>query len=113
MLAQECSVKSYLAEKSDYIVDGAVGSSESKWNEQKTSIFTYTNLVIQKYVKGMPFAENEIIIETPGGEVDGIGQSAGNQPIFRQGKKVRIYFQNTSEGFSIVCAQAGIEEINL
>lgn len=111
MLTQECSVKSYLIEKADYIIDGVMGSSESKWNEQKTSIFTYTNLVIQKYVKGMPFEKNEIKIVTPGGEVGGIGQSVGDQLIFHQGKKVRIYFQKTNGEFSIVCAQAGVEEI--
>ena len=111
MLAQECSVKSYLVEKADYVIEGVVESSKSKWNEQKTLIFTYTNILIQKYLKGTPFEENKLQIITPGGEVEGIGQSVEDQPIFHQGKKVRIYFQNTNGEFSIICAQAGVEEI--
>lgn len=111
MLVQECFIKSYLSEKADYIVKGVVENSESKWNEQKTSISTYTDLIIKEYLKGTPFEESRLTIITPGGEIEGIGQSVEDQPIFHQGKKVRIYFQNTSEGFSIVCAQVGVEEI--
>ena len=111
MLIQECSNKNYLTEKSDYIIEGVVENLESKWNEQKTSIYTYTNIMIQKYLKGTPFEENKLQIITPGGEVEGIGQRVEDQPIFHLGKKVRIYFQNTNGEFSIVCAQAGVEEI--
>lgn len=111
MLIAECGDKSFIAKEANYIIDGIVEKVESKWNDEKTSIFTYTDLHIEKYVKGTSFTENKLQIITPGGEVKGIGQSVEDQPIFHQGKKVRIYFQNTSEGFSIVCAQAGVEEI--
>ena len=111
MLIQECSTKSYLTEKADYIIEGVVESSESKWNEQKTSIYTYINIIIQKYLKGTPFEENKLQIITQGGEVDGIGQGVSNQPVFNQGKKVRIYFEKSNGEFSIVCARAGVEEI--
>ena len=111
MLIAECEDKSYITEKANYIIEGIVEKVESRWNNERTSIFTYTDLQIEKYVKGTSFTENKLQITTPGGEIGGIGQSVEDQPIFHQGKRVRIYFQNTNGEFSMVCAQAGVEEI--
>jgi hypothetical protein len=110
MLIKECSDKSYITQTADYIVEGTVEKVESKWNEERTGIFTYTDLRIENYVKGTPFAQNELQIVTPGGTVGGITQAVEDQPIFHEGKKVRIYFEEVNGGFSIVCAQFGVEE---
>ena len=110
LLIAECSNKSYIVETADYIVEGTVEKVESKWNAEKTSIFTYTTLVIEKYVKGAPFSENQLQIVTPGGAVGNVLQQVEDQPIFHEGKRVRIYFQKINEEFSIVCAQFGVEE---
>ena len=111
LLIAECADKSYITETADYIIEGIVEKVESKWNEERTSIFTYTDLKIVKYVKGAPFTEDKLQIVTPGGIVGEIGLAVEDQPIFHEGKKVRIYFQETSGEFSIVCAQFGVEEI--
>jgi hypothetical protein len=110
MLIKECSDKSYITQTADYIVEGTVEKVESKWNEERTGIFTYTDLRIENYVKGTPFAENMLQIVTPGGTVGGITQAVEDQPIFHEGKKVRIYFQEVNGEFSIVCGQFGVEE---
>jgi hypothetical protein len=110
MLIKECGDKSYITQTADYIVEGTVEKVESKWNEERTGIFTYTDLRIENYVKGTPFAENMLQIITPGGTVGGITQAVEDQPIFHEGKKVRIYFQDVNGEFSIVCAQLGVEE---
>lgn len=111
MLIAECADKSYLTETADYIIEGTVEKVESKWNEERTSIFTYTDLRIENYVKGTPFTEDELQIVTLGGTAEKIGQWTEDQPIFQEGKKVRIYFQETNREFSIVCAQMGVEKI--
>ncbi|MEK7501247.1 MAG: hypothetical protein AAB642_03950 [Patescibacteria group bacterium] len=111
LLIAECADKSYITETADYIIEGTVEKVESKWNEERTSIFTYTDLKIVKYVKGAPFTEDKLQIVTPGGIVGEIGLAVEDQPIFHEGKKVRIYLQETSGEFSIVCAQMGVEEI--
>ena len=111
LLIAECSNKSYITESADYIIEGTVEKVESKWNEKRTSIFTYTDLRIEKYVKGTPFTEDKLQIVTPGGTVGEISQWVEDQPIFNEGKKVRIYFQEMKGEFSIVCAQMGVEEI--
>ncbi len=103
MLIKECSDKSYITQTADYIVEGTVEKVESRWNEGRTGIFTYTDLRIENYVKGAPFAENKLQIVTPGGTVGEITQAVEDQPIFHEGKKVRIYFQEVNGEFSIVC----------
>jgi hypothetical protein len=110
ILVKECADEAYMAEKADYIIEGTVEKVESRWNQERTGIFTYTELTIEKYVKGAPFAEDKIQIVTPGGTVGEISQWVEDQPIFHEGKKVRIYFEEVNGEFSVVCAQFGVVE---
>ena len=112
LLIAECANKSYITETADYIIEGTVEKVESKWNEERTSIFTHTDLRIEKYVKGTPFPEDKLQIITTGGTVGEITQVVEDQVIFHEGKKVRIYFQKTNGEFSIVCAYFGVEEVD-
>jgi len=111
LLIEECADKSYITDTADYLIEGTVEKVESKWNEEMTVIFTYTDLRIENYVKGAPFTVDKLKIVTPGGTVEEISQWVEDQPIFHGGKRVRIYFQETDGEFSIVCAQMGVEEI--
>lgn len=110
MLIAECANKSYITQTADYIIEGTVEKVESRWNQEGTSIFTYTELTIEKYVKGTPFAENKIQIVTPGGTVGEISQWVEDQPIFHEGKKVSIYFEEVNGEFLIICGQFGVVE---
>lgn len=110
MLRSECADKSYITQAADYIIEGTVEKVESRWNEERTNISTYTDLRIEKYVKGTLFAEGKLQIVTPGGTVGGISQWVEDQPIFHVGKRVRIYFEGINGEFFIVCAQFGVEE---
>ncbi|MCX6009884.1 MAG: hypothetical protein NTW48_07645 [Chloroflexi bacterium] len=110
ILVKECADEAYRTEKADYIIEGTVKKVESRWNQERTGIFTYTELTIEKYVKGAPFAEDKIQIVTPGGTVGEISQWVEDQPIFHEGKRVRIYFEEVNGEFFIVCSQFGVEE---
>lgn len=110
MLIAECADKSYITQAADYIIEGTVERVESRWNQEGTGIFTYTELAIEKYVKGTPFAQNKIQIVTPGGTVGEISQWVEDQPILHEWKKVRIYFEEMNGEFFIVCGQFGVEE---
>ena len=110
ILVKECADEAYRTEKADYIIEGTVEKLESRWNQEGTGIFTYTELTIEKYVKGALFAENKIQIVTPGGTVGEISQWVEDQPIFHEGKRVRIYFEEVNGEFFIVCSQFGVEE---
>lgn len=121
LLAAECADESYITEKADYIIEGTVEKVESKWSEERTLfpyihgtiIFTYTDLEIERYIKGEPFTEDKLRIVTPGGEMgeNEISLAVEDQPIFHEGKKVRIYFQEENGEFSIVCGFCGVKEI--
>lgn len=110
ILVKECADEAYRTEKADYLIEGTVEKVESRWNQERTGIFTYTELTIEKYVKGKPFAENKLQIVTPGGTVGEISQWVEDQPIFHEGKRVRIYFEEVNGEFFIVCGQFGVEE---
>jgi hypothetical protein len=111
MLIAECADASYITQAADYIIEGIVEKVESRWNQERTGIFTYTELAIEKYIKGAPFADNKIQIITPGGTVGEMSQWVEDQPIFHEGKKVRIYFEEVNGEFLIVCGQFGVEEV--
>jgi hypothetical protein len=110
MLIAECGDKSYITQTADHIVEGTVEKVESSWNQEGTGIFTYTEMAIENYVKGAPFTQNKIQIVTPGGTVGEISQWVEDQPIFHEGKRVRIYFEEVNGEFVIVCSQFGVEE---
>lgn len=114
MLIAECADRSYINNTADYIVEGTVEKVESRWNDERTSIFTSTDILIKKYIKGNPFPENKIQIITSGGTVGEITQAVEDQSIFHEGRKVTIYLQETNGEFSIVCGQMGVEgEFNI
>jgi len=110
LLIAECADKNYLTNIASYIIEGTVTKVESKWNDEKTSIFTYSDLSIDNYLKGDSLPDDKIQIITPGGVVGDIGQAVEDQPIFHQGKKVKIYLQEVNGEFEIVCGRNGVEE---
>lgn len=121
LVAAECLNESYITEKADYIIEGTVEKVESKWSEERTLfpyihgtiIFTYTDLKIERYIKGEPFTEDKLRIVTPGGKMgeNEISLGVEDQPIFHEGEKVRIYFREENGEFSIVCGYYGVKEI--
>ena len=64
MLIAECGDKNYISSTADHIVEGTVVQVESRWDEDRTQIFTYADLSIEKHIKGTPFSENTIQNQT-------------------------------------------------
>lgn len=110
-LSQECGDRDFIINTSSHIVEGTVEKVESKWSEGNTSIYTYTNISIEKYVKGVPISGNNVQIRTYGGVIGDVVQWGEDEPVFREGKKVRVYLQEINGEFSVVCAEFGVEEI--
>ncbi|MEW6033796.1 MAG: hypothetical protein AB1603_02955 [Chloroflexota bacterium] len=112
-LVTECQNRDYLTRIADYIVEGTVTSVESRWNEEKTAIFTYTNFAIVTYVKGAPLPVNTFQIVTPGGTVGDVTQAVEDQPILHEGGRARLYLRKANGEFSIVCGRFGVEGLEL
>ncbi len=112
-LLAECQDRDYLNRTADYIIEGIVTGVESRWNEEKTGIFTYTGFTVSTYVKGTPLPVSVFQIVTPGGTVGDITQVVEDQPIFHVGKKVRLYLKKVNGEFSVVCGRFGVEDLEL
>lgn len=109
LLSVNCREENYINNVADYIIEGIVEKVESKQTEE--GIFTFSDLRIEKYLKGTPFPQDELQIAILGGTVGELGLAVEDQPIFHQGKKVRIYFKKTNGEFFIICGQMGAVEI--
>ncbi len=109
----ECQDKDYLIRTADYIVEGTVTGVESRWNEEKTGIFTYSGFTVNSYIKGTPLPANNFQIVTPGGTVGDITQVVEDQPIFHEGRRSRLYLEKVNGEFSIICGRFGVEDLEL
>ena len=94
MLIAECADSSYVENTSDYIVEGEILYSETKWVENVGSegrnIYTYSEFKINNYIKGKSFEHEIIQIVTIGGCIGGMCQNVEDNPIISTGKK-RLY----------------------
>jgi hypothetical protein len=62
------------------IVKGYVTDVVSEWNDERTTIFTYTTIVVDQWLKGS--GPKAITIRTPGGEVGDVGLWVEDVPVF-------------------------------
>jgi len=85
-----------IAEKSDYIVVARCTSSESKWDEQKAFIFTYTTFSIDEYIKGSGIGE-EITLRIIGGQVGDQKLKTPHIPEFNEGEEVILFLDSENK----------------
>jgi len=111
IMSADCANQSYLTKNADFIVAGTIENVETKWNDDKTKIFTYSYLAINDYKKGDSIEGNKLQIITPGGCIGDFCEWVEDQPIFHKGKNVMIYLKKTNGELSIVCGSFGVEEI--
>ena len=81
----------------DWIVVGTVTGKESQWTADHSRIYTSVTVSVEEWVKGGP-GENEIVITTPGGEVEGIGEWTEGAAGFQEGERVLVYLQLNDDG---------------
>jgi len=79
-----------IAKNSEYIVVAQCTSSESKWNEQKTFIFTYTTFSINEYIKGNDLGD-VVTLRILGGQVDDKKLTGPDIPDFTEGKEFILF----------------------
>ena len=110
----ECSDRNYIIRTADYIIEGTVIKVETKWGQWlagEDAILTYSDISIERYVKGSPFEEDTLQIITRGGTVGEITMGVEDMPIFYEGEQVRIYLVENDGELFIVCGERGVEEI--
>ena len=84
-----------LTHEADSILVGEVKSMESRWNKERTLIYTYITISVRKYTKALPNIKEvkEITVKVPGGEVGDIGLKVSDTPEFREGEEVFLFLR--------------------
>jgi len=89
-----------LAGEADAIVSGAVTSSNSAWNEDRSLIFTYSTLAVSSTLKGKH--KPELVVRTQGGIVGEIGMRAVGEPELKKGDQVLLFLERDGDGYNRV-----------
>lgn len=92
-------------ENASAIVLGRVVAQESRWDEARNWILTYSTFEIEKTIKGAP--AQRITIVTPGGTVGTIAQNVVGIPRFQQGDEHVIFVRNSRVGPTVLYFDQG------
>lgn len=79
------------------IVRGTVTTVSSAYDEPHHAIFTYVTLQISEVLKGQ-FAENEIVLQEPGGVTSEGASTIFGTPEFQVGEDVLVYLDTWADG---------------
>ncbi len=84
-----------LTSEADSILIGKVKEIESRWNEERTLIYTYVTISVSQYTKTLSGVGEvqEIIVRVRGGEVGDIGLKVSDTPQFREGEEVFLFLR--------------------
>lgn len=77
------------------IARGHVADVVSQWNEERTTIYTYTTIVVADWLKGT--GPKAITIRTPGGQVGDIGLWVEDVPVFSKDQEVVTFVKPIAE----------------
>ena len=81
--------QSALDANAELIVSGTVTGTESRWNNDNSSIYTYVTLAVDKVDKGT--ADQAVTVRVPGGEVGDVGMAVEDMPVFQIGDRVTLW----------------------
>jgi hypothetical protein len=89
-----------LTEQSTAVLYGKCKSKRCEWNENKSIIYTYVNIVPEEYIKGN--LGSEAIIAVPGGRVGDIVYEVSDMPIFSEGEDVLAFIWTNTAGKNLI-----------
>lgn len=87
------------------IIVGECVSQQSRWDDAKKWILTYSTFRIESTLKGQP--AQEITLVTPGGQVGTVAQEVIGVPQFRQGEQNVVFVRNTQSGPTVLYLDQG------
>ena len=93
---QNKSELNVLSEGADIIIIGKVSDQNSRWNEDKTRIYTDVNINVDEYLKGNT-NRSSIIVTHLGGEVDEVGELYSHIPSFNNEEDVLLFVKKSKD----------------
>jgi preprotein translocase subunit YajC len=86
-----------LSDQSDMVVVGKVSDIHSKWNKDKSRIYTDVTVDVEEFVKGGEPGKT-IVVTHPGGEVGGVGEWYSYAPKFKPAEEVMLFLHKNKQG---------------
>ncbi|HET7704778.1 MAG TPA: hypothetical protein VFM36_01705 [Thermoanaerobaculia bacterium] len=91
------------------IVHGRVVKQESRYDDEKRFILTYTTFEVAKAFKGG--TPNLVTVVTPGGKVGDVQMTTIGVPEFREGSENVVFLKNTKRGPTVLYFDQGAYEV--
>ncbi len=88
-----------LTGQADVILTGQVKEVESRRGADRTMIYTYTTLAVDRYIKGG--AGGTLTIITEGGNVDGDGVWVEDMPEFSKNESMLVFLKRAGNNYSV------------
>ena len=99
-----------MALQSDDILRAKAVKIESRFNDEKTQIYTYTTLKPIEWVKDGGAKPQEVVVRQIGGTAEGIVQTIAGNAHFEEGEEVFVFLKHKSvennEGFYFLLAMS-------
>jgi len=89
---QTASELKYISEGADLILTGKVVQQNSKWNEDKSRIYTSATIQVEEYLKGINNGSS-ITVTYLGGEVGEVGEMYSHMPRFEDKEEVLVFLK--------------------
>lgn len=86
-----------LARQADVVVVGKVANIKAGWNKEKSRILTTVTIEVDETLKGKG-GEGTLTIQTPGGEVDGVGELYSHTARFIKDEDVVVFAEKDKKG---------------
>jgi len=86
--------------RSEAVVRGVVREVESRYNEERTKIFTYTLIEVKETINGK--TPPVITVQTYGGKVGDINMKVPGMPEFKKGEEVLLFVKKVEDFYHIV-----------
>lgn len=86
-----------LSRGADVILTGKVTKQQSAWVQNKSRIMTQTTVQVSEYLKGTG-TNGYVVINHPGGEIDGVGELYSHMPEFQNDEEVLLFLKKDKMG---------------
>lgn len=91
------------------IVHGRVVKQETRYDEEKRFILTYTTFEVAKAFKGA--TPNLVTVVTPGGKIGDVQMTTIGVPEFREGTENVVFLKNTKRGPTVLYFDQGAYDV--
>jgi hypothetical protein len=98
----------YLTQGADVILAGKVLQQKSKWNENRSRIYTDATIQVEEYLKGNT-NESSIVVTYLGGEVGGVGELYTHMPNFNDDEEILVFLKKDqlTSGYKVFNGELG------